>query len=99
MWLLPVPLGPSSARLKLFSTSGTVRASKCHFTRSAKFVGSISVERSRASIHCPSVNARRPWVDNHFHALLLDASFGVPQHEAVRSFLVGLPLLQDEVDP
>ena len=60
MWLLPVPRGPNSHRLLLFSTSGIIRASRCHFTRSLKQVGSMPVERSSASIHCSSVNAFRP---------------------------------------
>ena len=38
------------------------------------------------------VIGERP-VDHHLHALLLDAGFGVPQHEAVGSFLVVLPVL------
>ena len=37
-----------------------MRASRCHFTRSWKFVGSMPVERSSTSIHCSSVKARRP---------------------------------------
>jgi hypothetical protein len=37
-----------------------MRQSRCHLTRSEKNVGSIPVERIRTSIHCCSVNARRP---------------------------------------
>src|SRR5659263_721756 len=36
-----------------------MRASKCHLTRSLKWLGSMPVERISASIHCSSVNDLR----------------------------------------
>jgi hypothetical protein len=57
---LPVLRGPSSQRLKLFSMSGSIRASSSHFSRSENLSASMPVERSRTVIHSAFVNALRP---------------------------------------
>ena len=59
-WLLPVLRGPSSQRLKLFSTSGTMRRSSSHFSRCESVSGSMPMERSITSIHSCWVKAARP---------------------------------------
>src|SRR6266850_6993200 len=67
----------------------TTLPGKCWFKR---------LSSSTSGVTCSEVIGERP-VNNHFHALLLDAGVGVPQHEAVRSLFVVLAILQDQVDP
>ena len=57
---LPVLRGPNSQRLKLFSTSGSIRARSSHFSRSCRASGSMPMERRRISIHSSFVKALRP---------------------------------------
>ena len=76
-----------------------MRASRCHFTRSGKFVGSMPVERSRASIHCSSVKARRPCEQLlQVHVRHLDR-LQVPQDERRALLVLLVEVLQRDDAP